>query len=214
MKTKIKHGQKILFVGDSITDCGRRDVNRPLGNGYVNFFNDLVILNEPAKKVSIINKGISGNTILDLQQRWTDDVIINKPDWLSVKIGINDIHQYLQKTQRSVSPKEYLQIYDELLSVTCKKLPKCKIILIEPFYLSVENSKNSFRKDVLDILPQYLKIIRQMSRKYNTKLIKTQDLFLNILKHHQPDALAPEPVHPYSTGHLMIANWVYSELCK
>lgn len=214
MKTKIKNGQKILFVGDSITDCGRRDVNRPLGDGYVKFFKDILIMNEPEKKIDIINKGIGGNTIADLQQRWTDDVIINKPDWLSIKIGINDIHHYLRKTERSVSPKEYLQIYDEVLSATCKKLPKCKIILIEPFYLSLENSKNSFRKDVLDVLPQYLKIVRQMSRKYNTKIIKTQDLFLNILKYHQPDALAPEPVHPYQIGHLMMANWIYSELCK
>ena len=95
MATQIKNGQKVLFIGDSITDCGRRDSQRPLGNGYVKLFADLMIIQEPAKQITIVNKGISGDNVVGLRNRWTDDVLRNQPDWLSIKIGINDLHGYL-----------------------------------------------------------------------------------------------------------------------
>ncbi|MCD4830692.1 MAG: SGNH/GDSL hydrolase family protein [Anaerohalosphaeraceae bacterium] len=212
MSLKIKNEQTLLFIGDSITDCQRREQGKPLGNGYVKFFNDLSMLRSPEKKIAIINKGIGGNTIEDLQNRWSDDVLANKPDWLSIKIGINDLHQYLGKTDRAISPEKYHQIYDQLLSTTIKKNPLCKILLIEPFYLSLEKSKLSPKKQVLDLLPKYSQVVRDMSRKYGTRLVKTQELFLKILEYHSPDTLAPEPVHPYLSGHLMIAEWVYSAL--
>ena len=31
----IRDGQKVVFIGDSITDCGRRAEGAPLGAGYV-----------------------------------------------------------------------------------------------------------------------------------------------------------------------------------
>ena len=82
MTTQIRNGQKIVFIGDSITDCGRRDAQRPLGAGYVKLFADLMIIREPAKRITIINKGIGGDNVLGLRNRWTDDVLRNRPDWL------------------------------------------------------------------------------------------------------------------------------------
>ena len=70
-------GQTVLFIGDSITDCGRRQDQEQLGNGYV-------------RKVSYVNKGIGGDTVEGLESRWTTDVLDIKPDWLSIKIGINN----------------------------------------------------------------------------------------------------------------------------
>ena len=34
----ISDGDTILFIGDSITDCGRRDTHVPLGDGYASIF--------------------------------------------------------------------------------------------------------------------------------------------------------------------------------
>ena len=89
---KISDGQSILFIGDSITDCGRRTTERPLGNGYVKLFSNMLIVREHQKAITVINKGISGDVVTGLRNRWNDDVLRNKPDWLSIKIGINDIH--------------------------------------------------------------------------------------------------------------------------
>lgn len=214
MSVKIRNDESILFVGDSITDCGRREANRPLGGGYVKFFNDLMIAREPAKRMTIINKGISGNTVKDLQNRWYDDVLRHKPDWLSIKIGINDLHCYLASTPESVSPEEFRASYDDILSQTKERLPKSKILLIEPFYISNEKSKTSLRHDVLKLIPEYISVVRKMHQKYRTRIVKTHTVFSRLLKYYESDTFCPEPVHPNSTGHLVIAEAVYSALSK
>ena len=212
MALKIKNGQTILFIGDSITDMDRRDIERPLGNGYVKLFSDFVTIREADKKLNIINKGIGGDIITGLRNRWSDDVLRHKPDWLSVKIGINDLSQYLCQDAEAITPKIYEQAYEDILSRTKKSLPKCQILLIDPFYISIEKSKNSFRKEVLDLIGEYIGIVHKMSRKYKTRLVKTHDIFQKLLKYNNADTFCPEPVHPYLIGHIVIAEAVYKTL--
>jgi len=203
---KIKNGQSILFIGDSITDCGRRAENRPLGDGYVKLFSDMLAIREPAKRINIINKGINGNRVTDLRDRWSDDVLRHKPDWLSVKIGINDTNSFLQGASKD-SPEKFGLVYDDILAKTKKALPRCSILLIEPFYISIEKSS-----DVLKTLPKYINVVRIMSEKYKTRLVRTHEIFANLLKFHKADVFCPEPVHPNLTGHLVIAEAVYQVL--
>jgi len=206
MKFAIKDGQKVVCIGDSITDCGRRDQFAPLGNGYVKFFNDLLIAHYPERKITVINKGISGNTIIDLQNRWEDDVIYHKPDWLTILIGINDLHHVLRKSpdwQECVSEK-FAERYEEILKRTNEKL-NCKIVLLEPFYISVE-TENFWRKNVLIELKKYDSVVRKMAEKFNTKIVKLQDIFTSQLKFRDSETFCPEPVHPNATGHLVIAS--------
>ncbi len=212
MATRIKAGETVLFVGDSITDCGRRAAERPLGSGYVKFFADFMAIREPAKKITIINKGIGGNTVIDLQNRWTDDVLRHKPNWLSIKIGINDVHRTLRNTEDAVPVERFTKAYDEILSRTVKKLPRVKLLLIDPFYMSRETSTESFRHTVLRELPRYIAAVHRLSRRYKTRLVKTHDLFQNLLKYREPDFCCNEPVHPNQSGHLLIAEAVYNQL--
>lgn len=214
MPLKIKNGQTVLFIGDSITDCGRRAAEKPLGNGYVKLFHDMLAAREPEKKVNIINKGIGGDTVIGLQTRWTDDVLFHKPEWLSIKIGINDLHRTIKQSSDPIPPKNFRDAYNDILSRTKSALPKCEILLIEPFYISAEKSAHSFRKSVLDLLPEYIAAVREMSKKYKTRLVKTHEMFQALLKYHEADTFCPEPVHPHTTGHLAIADAVYSALSK
>lgn len=214
METRLKNGDKVLFIGDSITDCGRRDAERPLGNGYVKIFSDFLIACEPEKKIEIINKGIGGDNSIGLLNRWTDDVLRHKPDWLSIKIGINDLHNYLNDPAGGISPEKFEAAYQKILKLTRTELPRCRIILIQPFYISRESSGDSFRRHVLDLLPRYLKIIEKMSKQYKTRLLKTHDMFQNLLKYYEPDVFCNEPVHPNLTGHVAIASAVYDIFCQ
>jgi len=214
MTTKIKDGEKILFIGDSITDCGRRGTERPLGNGYVKLFADFLIACESAKKIEIINKGISGDNSVGLLNRWTDDVLRHEPDWLSIKIGINDLHGYLRDPANGISPEKFEDAYGKFMERTRKSLPRCRILLIQPFYISRESSSDSFRHNVLEILPRYLKIVEKMSRQYKTRLIETHAMFQNLLKYYEADTFCNEPVHPNLTGHVAIASAVYDVLCQ
>ncbi len=205
MPFAVRPRQAVLFVGDSITDCERRSNHAPLGNGYVRMIHELVIAHHPAHKLRIMNEGISGNTIRDLAQRWTDDVIRHKPDWLSVKIGINDIHQWLRKTERSVSPREFAEFYDHILTRAHKET-RAKFVLIEPFYISTERDPRSFRAEVLANLPKYGRVVRTMAKKHNGRLVAAHAAFQRALQHHAPGVFCPEPVHPFASGHLVIAT--------
>ena len=211
MKTKLRNGDTLVFIGDSITDCGCRAEFSPLGNGYVKLFADMMAVREPAKALTIINKGISGDTVTGLRDRWSDDVLRHKPDWLSFKICINDLHRTLAG-DGPIPPADYQAAYETILGRTVKHLPRCQLLLITPFYISIENDSRSFRRQVLELLPHYVRVVQHLSRKYGTRLIKTQDMFQKLLKYRESDVFCPEPVHPNLTGHLAIAEAVYEAL--
>jgi lysophospholipase L1-like esterase len=209
----ISTGQTILFIGDSITDCGRRSTEQPLGNGYVKLFRDLMIVRRSDCSVQILNKGIGGDQVTQLRDRWTDDVLRHNPDWLSIKVGINDLIVHLCDTQNSISPQVYEEVYDGILTRTRDALPHCQLLLIDPFFLSNEpESDTLWRGRVLRALPDYLAAVERLSARYNARHVRTHALFQSLLKHHDMETFAPEPVHPHLTGHLAIAEAVYAAL--
>lgn len=216
MGTRIEDGAKIVFIGDSITDCGRRDPQfGGLGNhGYVRIFSELMITREPEKQVEVLNRGISGNTIDDLRARWNEDVLMQNPDVLSVKIGINDLHRVMmdEKNNTHLTPEGFKKIYSQLLKITKEKLPECEILLITPYYLSKDDGviEGSVRGNVLKRLPAYIAAVKELSEEYETALLNTQELFMKQLRYQHPDVYCQEPVHPNSAGHLLIAEAVYS----
>ena len=214
MATKLKNGETILFIGDSITDAGRRGPDRPLGVGYVKQFVDLLTIREPAKRVTVINTGVSGNTVRDLQDRWTDDMLRHKPDWLSIKIGINDVHRTLNELPTAVPPDMFAEVYEEILTRTVQQLPRVKLLLIDPFYISLDMSPHSARTAVAKLLPKYITTVHRMSRKFKTRLVKTDEMFKKFLKFHAPDYFCNEPIHPNLSGHLAIAEAVYNALSR
>lgn len=206
MPFAIKPGQTLLFTGDSITDCGRRAAEAPMGNGYASMVNNLIVAKYPAHRLNVINTGISGHTVRDLFNRWTDDVIRYQPDWLSIKIGINDIHRWLRQVpEASVTAEEFADLYDKILA-RVKKETKANVILVDPFYISTDTATDSFRAQVLKHLPEYIKTVEKMAKKYKTRRVKTHDIFKQLLKYYPSDKFCPEPVHPNAAGHLVISQ--------
>ena len=84
---KREEKMKILFFGDSITDMDRRkDIDGRAfgyGVGYVNSIASTLMYENP-EKYEIINRGISGNRIVDLYARIKTDVWNLKPDVISI----------------------------------------------------------------------------------------------------------------------------------
>lgn len=213
MKTLIQNGETILFIGDSITDCGRReDRLRGLGNGFVHLFNDMLLVRDSEKRISVINRGIGGNTVEDLRSRWSDDVLMHRPDWLVVMIGINDINQYLcNQGPIPLPPDTYEKIYDQLLDLTLRELPRCRLLLMDPFYGSRDATPGSYRAKVAGLLPEYQAAVARLAEKHHARHLKLQDVFRSRLALQHPDIYFPdEPVHPVSAGHFLIAESVYA----
>ena len=134
----VADNETMLFIGDSITDCGRRGAEMSLGSGNVRMVTELTTARYPDCDIKYINKGIGGNRITNLKDRWQDDVFYHSPDKLSIKIGIDDLHSHLGAAD-GVSPKQFGSIYDELLEKTVFKL-NCPVLLVTPFYVSTDRS--------------------------------------------------------------------------
>jgi len=207
----LQDGQTILFIGDSITDCGRRAQAAPLGDGYVKIFTEIITARCPELDLTVINKGIGGNTVIDLKNRWQDDVMRHRFDWLSVKIGINDLHRQLGEPGAGFSVQQFAEDYDAILARAAAETD-ARIVLIDPFYISTDRSGMGFRTRVLALLDEYLAVVADLAAKYDAVHIETHKMFQRCLENHTPDELCPEPVHPFRAGHLAIALEVYAQL--
>ena len=201
----IEGAETMLFIGDSITDCGRRGAEAPLGSGYVSLFAELATARYPERAIHYINKGIDGNKVSDLVERWRDDVLFHEPDRLSIKIGINDLHSHLRGVEGAVSPELFAELYDEVLALTQQELG-CPVVLLTPFYISRDQSGQTLQSQVLELLPRYIETVEALSEKYGTRLVRLQEVFAQQLAHREADVFCPEPVHPNRGGHLVIAE--------
>lgn len=207
----IEPGQTVVFAGDSITDCGRREAAKPFGDGYVKMVIDLVQARYPEHGLRFVNAGISGNTVLDLRGRWDDDVLWHKPDWVSVKIGINDLHRrFWPDPAAHVSPETFESAYRHILERT--RDAGAKLLLVDPFYISTAEDADEARAIVLQALKDYIAVVDGLGAEFGALRVKTHDLFQEQLRHRPADELCPEPVHPYAAGHAVIAHGVLQAL--
>ena len=131
MALALKDGDRFIFMGDSITDCGRRNEGTPQGMGYAAITQGLILAKAPALQVTYWNKGIGGDTTVELENRWQADVLDLKPTWMSVLVGINDCFQYLGG-RAEVGPEEYAVRYEGLLQKAVDQTG-CRLVLLEPF---------------------------------------------------------------------------------
>ena len=201
----IQDGETMLFIGNSITDCGRRDEHAPLGNGYVRLFSELATARFPDRRIRYVNMGIGGNTVVALQERWRDDVLERRPDRLPIKIGINDLSSHLSGDEGGGGPARFEDAYGQILDTTGREIG-CPVVLITPFLVSTDSSAGSLESKALTLLPEYIEIVEAMSRKHGTLLLNANEVFREQLRYRDPSDFAPEPVHPHQAGHMVIAN--------
>ncbi len=204
-KLIIQDGQTVVFIGDSLTDCGRRGETAPLGDGYVSMAVALMTVRYPERNIRFINEGIGGDVSTGLRDRWDDDVIVHKPDWVSVLIGINDLHRTLRNGPEPVPPDLYRQAYTRCLESTVEKT-SARLILMDPFYISRATDPHSWRTAVLKVLPEYIDIVGELVEKFDAIRVRLHEMFQRVLDHNPVDFVCPEPVHPNPSGHLMIAH--------
>jgi len=210
-KLAIENGQKVVMIGDSITDCGRRAEAAPLGAGYVGLLVEMITAKWPELDIEWINMGIGGNTVTDLRGRWQEDVMAHAPDWLTVKIGINDLHRYLNDVPESVPVDLFRTTYDDILTQAVEGFGP-KLMLIDPFYVALGDTEDEHQQKVLALMPEYIGVVHEMAEKYGARLVETHEVFKTQLKHREPAFFCPEPVHPFRVGHAIIANAVLDGL--
>jgi lysophospholipase L1-like esterase len=197
--------EKVLMIGDSITDCGRaRPVGEGagLGQGYVVLVDALLGSHYPEHGLRIVNMGTSGNQVRHLGKRWQTDVLDLKPDWLSIMIGINDVWRRFDsplRTEEHVSLGEFEERLESLVSGTKDRVKG--IILMSPYFLE-PNRADPMRKAMDD----YGAAVKRIATQHGTRFVDTQAAFDAILAHTHPMNLAWDRIHPGATGHAVLAR--------
>lgn len=204
-------GTKILFQGDSITDTSRdrerqEMVNDPamLGLGYVRFASSRILCDMADRDIKILNRGISGNRVGSLMERWQKDCIDLKPDILSILIGVNDFWHTLSGKFKG-TPEEYIEGYRELISLTKKKLPNTRIIIGEPFTIAGGTAIDPVKWSEF---AKYQEAARVIAKEFGLTFIPYQQIFDDAAKKGDNMVWGVDGVHPSMAGmQLMADKW-------
>jgi acyl-CoA thioesterase-1 len=185
----------VLFIGDSITDVGRRDdENGHLGDGYVRIIAGRI----PDRE--LINVGIGGDRVIDLRQRWQEDVIDQNPEVLSVYVGINDTWRRYDSDDPT-SAASFESDYRGMLEQAVDELSP-ELVLVEPFVLPVNEGQERWHED----LDEKRAIVGRLAADFGAAFVPLQALLDAAAKQHGAAALAEDGVHPTALGHRLIAD--------
>ena len=192
---------KILFQGDSITDCHRNyeDPNN-LGEGYVVYTVEAVKNKYPEIEFEFINRGISGNRTENLLARIDADLININPDIVTILLGVNDTwHRYMIDLE---TPIENFKSNYETILKRIKTETKAKLIMLEPFMLY--NMDKDFMRADLD---EKIDCVRKLALEYADAFIPLDADFVAATVEGTPNTeLSPDGVHPGEAGKKLIAN--------
>ena len=204
-------GNTVLFQGDSITDAGRDKQNESpnrawsFGNGYALLAASQLLNTYPEEQLTIYNRGISGNKVFQLADRWDKDCLELKPEVLSILIGVND-YWHKRNGRYDGTVGIYEDDYRALLIRTKEAFPGIKLIICEPFYV-LETS--AVDETWVEPMQQYQAAAKKISDEFETIWVPFQKVFNEAVKHAPGIYWAPDGVHPSMAGaELMAQAWL------
>ncbi|EHQ28600.1 SGNH/GDSL hydrolase family protein [Mucilaginibacter paludis] len=201
----------ILFQGDSITDWGRNHNEVPpntssaLGNAYPFAIATTLLTQYPGKSLKFYNKGVSGNKVYQLAERWDAECLALKPNVLSILVGVNDFWHKLNGAYAGTIDT-YRNDYKALIDRTKQALPDVKLIIGEPFALTGVKyvNQNWYPK-----FNEFRLVAREVADTYHATFIPYQSIFDDALKLAPAAYWSLDGVHPTVAGSgLMARVWL------
>ncbi|NNE93383.1 MAG: SGNH/GDSL hydrolase family protein [Verrucomicrobiales bacterium] len=205
----LKEGDTILFQGDSITDAGRdkkhqkANDGRSLGRGYPHQIAGGLLRDHAALGLKIHNRGISGNKVPDLDNRWQADCLELTPAVLSILIGVNDIWHKLNGRYDGTA-ETYRDGFAALLKRTREALPDTRFVVCEPFVLKCGAVLQGEWFPDFDTRRAYAK---EVADKAGAIWVPFQSMFDEaVAAGTKPEYWAHDGVHPSVAGHALMAK--------
>ena len=216
--------RRVLYIGDSITDGGwgrsggsakaskdrnHKDLNHVYGHSYMMLCAAYYQSQWPDCDWQFWNRGISGNTLFQMADRWQEDALSLTPDVISILIGTNDVGAYLDECKKSGKAftidgfdyNRWKQKYRHLLDTTRTVLPNAELVLCTPF---VGKSTGQVRMTITDSLAQ---IVRKIADDYKAVVVSFDQLFANLQKSEPtPKYWIWDGIHPTAAGHQRMAE--------
>lgn len=207
-KITIEAGDTILFQGDSITDAGRdRDEmssnnSKALGRGYAFLAASELMYKHPEKDLKLYNKGISGNKVFQLAERWEKDCLDLKPDVLSILIGVND-YWHMHNGNYDGTIDTYRNDFRGLLERTKKQLPNLKLIIAEPFAVTGIKAVDA---SWFPAFTAYRKAAKEIADQFGAAFLPYQSIFDKAQKLAPGVYWTSDGVHPSMAGAQLMAH--------
>ena len=223
--------RRVLYIGDSITDGGwgrsggsakaskdrnHTDLNHVYGHSYMMLCAAYYQSQWPDCDWQFWNRGISGNTLFQMTDRWQEDALSLTPDVISILIGTNDVGAYLDECKKSGKAftiegfdyNRWEQKYRHLLDTTRTVLPNAELVLCTPF---VGKSTGQVRMTITDSLAQ---IVRKIADDYKAVVVSFDQLFANLQKSEPtPKYWIWDGIHPTAAGHQRMAE-LWESQCR
>jgi lysophospholipase L1-like esterase len=202
MAREIGAANNLLFIGDSITDCNRQSDPEGLGFGYVRMLRDVLVTRRPESGVVVTNRGVSGDRVSDLQQRWQRDVIERAPDAVSIYIGVNDVWDTLPPGNPGAAVAGFIAGYRAILEATRRALPDTAIVLCEPSVVwpPAHPTLNA-------MLAPYVAAVRLMASQFAATAVVALHGAFELAREKRPEVeWTTDGLHPSGSGHLLIAQ--------
>lgn len=164
--------QRIMFIGDSLTD----------GSDYPDYVVNTINHLRPKANLQRFNAAIAGNTAADLVQRMERDMLSQHPDLVSICIGTND-----SNTNRPVA--DYARDLEYLILRFREN--GAKVLLMLPSPMGDPKREEAFQP--------YLAVIRSLAVKHRCPLADAHGLFLQWMKEGK-EMLSADGVHHGAFG--------------
>lgn len=202
------------------------DGNHIIGHGYPDLISSKLGYDNIENMPKFINKGVSGDSIADLYSRLNSDVLKNKPNIISILIGINDVCKGFGLPYK-MPTKKYINIYKLMLEDIRAVLKNVKIVICEPFFLELEpnrekpfeftpyaycekdfpiNIREEYMENVRKELTYMQKELKSFAQENECIYVPLQDKFFECAKRTHPEYLVWDTTHPTIVGHELIAR--------
>ena len=215
-----KPGKRIIFIGDSITDggwakadsrpCAERnhyDMNHIMGHSYAGNCAQYWQVKYPERNYTFYNRGIGGNNMPRLVERWDDDVLALRPSVVSVLIGINDVGRH---TTEDFDFARWEASYRSIIEKTLAADPDTKMVLCTPFCSNTGTQviKDEY-KDRVKVVEKEAQIVRRLADEYGLVLVDFEKLFEDIYAHDKSVDSRYwmwDGIHPTMPAHLRMSE--------
>jgi len=209
----------VLFQGDSITDAGRnRDLIEPghnnhpaaYGHGYVGHAAATLLARHPG--ITVHNRGVAGDRVTYLAERWEHDALNLQPTLICILIGINDTWHGTAKgtPDNGTTLEQYDTVFRALLDQTREKLPGVKLVIGEPFTLqSGAVLELPFHPEI----DERRALAKKIAQDYDAVWVPFQEMFDDLSTQTEPRYWAGDGVHPTAAGHAKMAELWLEKVC-
>jgi lysophospholipase L1-like esterase len=196
----LQKGEKIIFLGDSITQGGGGP------KGYVTVIKNTLAEKHKDLGIEVINAGVSGNKVPNLQARLEKDVLAKKPTLVVIYIGINDVWHGEKDPARGTSKEKFEAGLKEIIAKI--QANGGRVALCTP---TVIGEKTGGANSLDAKLDEYSEISRGIAKELKLPLCDLRRAFVDHLKANNPDnkekgVLTGDRVHLNEAGNKLVAE--------